>query len=527
MNLQKILALSWLCLVFVLSKAQEMPLEYTFGEKYNDRYKYSKLLTIAEDGKGGTLLVRSYYTGIVLRPKGYFLENYDQNLELSSEYNYKLKNVDYVDGYVRNGQVYLLFLEYNQTAGSYEYVVHHSPLEEYNFTKRTLVSIPSEPVDNPLDRNYYNRKFTKGFTTSVLFNDKKSAFAISTHFKKGKMEKHFIHGFDAGLNTLFIQDFSENVEEKNYAFEDVAFSKDLKNAYIVGKAYFRKRRFSAKERRFQYEIVHVGPHGTKAQFFNDAGKFPEALKPIFNDDKLVCVGFYADRKNNRYNGLSYFRIDPRTLDIISKKYNPFSKQFMADKFGREDDTEIKNLVFKNVTINGDGSILFNAEEYFMTTGTQSNTSGGRVKVERFHYNDIVSAKLDANGDVIWTRNINKAEVTQGDGAYVSYSSHVRDGDTYFFISTSAERPQVLPGNRMLFKQGFSRSRNVFAIRLDKKGEISFEKIIDDKEARLPVMVAVPLIDSERHRLLFYAKRGSKKQLLRVQWQSGANGSDSK
>ncbi|MEM9144511.1 MAG: hypothetical protein AAGA86_16100, partial [Bacteroidota bacterium] len=305
------------------------------------------------------------------------------------------------------------------------------------------------------------------------------------------------------------------------------FSKDLKNAYLIGKAYFKKKRFTANERRFQYEMVQLGTNGITTRSFNEPGKLPEALKPIFNGEKLICVGFYADRKNNHYNGLSYFRIDPGNLDILSQKYSPFSKQFMADKFGREDDAEVKNLVFKNLTVNEDGSILFNAEEYFVTSGMQSNTSGGRIKVERFHYNDIVSAKLDADGNMIWIRNINKAEVTQGDGAYYSYSSFVKDGDTYFFISTSAEHPQLLPGNRLFFKQGYSRSRNVFAIRLDKKGEVGYEKIIDDKEARLPVMVAIPLIDSREHRLLFYAKRGSKKQLLKVHWQDNLNGSESK
>ena len=74
------------------AQAQEMPVKYSFGEKFNDRYKYSNLLTIAPDGNGGSILVRSYYTGIILKPKGYYIEHYNSNLELISEFNYKLKN---------------------------------------------------------------------------------------------------------------------------------------------------------------------------------------------------------------------------------------------------------------------------------------------------------------------------------------------------------------------------------------------------------------------------------------------------
>jgi len=515
MSLRKSVFLLIFLVAFVTTKAQEIPIEHTIGEKYNDRYKYSNLLTISDNEKGGTILVRAYYTGMILRPKGYFIETYDKDLQLVSEYNYKLKNANFVDGYVRNGQVYLLFLDYNYDTFSYEYVVHRSPIEDMTFTQETILSIRSDEVREPLDRNYYNRNFTSGFTTSVLFDDAKSAFVISTHFKKGKNNQHFIYLFDTSLRKIITQDFSAEVEEKNYSFENIAFSKDLQNVYIVGKAYFKKKRFQANERKFQYEMIKISKVETKIQTFDDAGKYSEALKPVLAGEKLVCLGFYADRKDNRYNGLSYFEVEPNTLAIKAKKYNPFSNQFMMDKFGREDDKQIKNLVFKNVAVNKDGSILYNAEEYFVTTSVQANSSGGRIKVERFHHNDIVSAKLNTSGDVEWIRNINKAEVTQGDGAYASYSSYCKNGKTYFFISTASENPQLLTGERLLFKQGLSRNRNVFAIQLDEAGKISFEKLIDDKDARLPLMVSTPLVDAKNDNLLFYAKRGTKKQLVRV------------
>ncbi|MBT8206120.1 MAG: hypothetical protein KJO20_12155, partial [Eudoraea sp.] len=243
--------------------------------------------------------------------------------------------------------------------------------------------------------------------------------------------------------------------------------------------------------------------------------YSEALKPLLNKDRLICVGFYADRKDNRYNGLGYFSLDPNTLDIRVKKYNPFSPQFMMDKFGKEDVEQVKNLVFKNVSFASDGCVQFNAEEYFVTNSIQANSSGGRVRVERYHHNDIVSAKLGPSGELIWARNINKSEVTQGDGAYVSYCSYTKDGDTYFFISSAAEQPELLNNERLIFKQGFSRNRNVFVIRLNDEGKMSYSKMIDSKDARLPLMVSKPLMNKKEDALLFYAKRGTKKQLVNV------------
>lgn len=511
----KRLQIGFLLLFFttLLGFGQRFPIDYSFSEKYSDRYKYSNLLAINDDGKGGTILVRTYFAGLILKPKGYFIEHYNSNQELIAEYNYKLKQKDFIEAVVKNGQLYLLFLEYNYTNFSYNYVVHQSPIDEFNFTKRTILSISSKEVMGALDKNYYNRNFSSGFTTSVLFNQEKSAFVISTHFKKGKNNKFFIYLFDTSFQKRLTQDFSEEVEEKNYAFEEVAISKNLDEVYLIGKAYFRRKRFEVNERKFQYELVKINAQGAKTQTFDDSGRYSEALKPVLVGDELLCVGFYANRKDNRYNGLSYFNLNKNSLAFNQQKYHPFSVQFMNDKFGREEDKEVKNLVFKNLSISDDKSILFNAEEYFVTSGYQDNPSGARVKVSRYHYNDMVSAKLDADGNLDWVRNINKSEVTQGDGAYASYSSIMKGEDTYFFISTASENPQQLSKERIVFKQGFGRNRNVFVIRLDTHGEMSYEKVIDGKEARLPLMVSTPLLGENT--VHFYAKRGSKKQLVKV------------
>lgn len=513
--LKKITLLLFLAISGGEAFAQQNNISYTVGETFNDKHKYSNLLSIAGDGNGGTVVVRSYFSGIVLKPKGYLVEHYNSDLELITEYNYKLKDANFVEAYVKNGQAYLLFLEYNYAKSAYEYIVHRSPFTSFNFTTEVLLSIASDPVEEPLDRNYYNRNFASGFTTSVLFNDDKSAFAITTHFKKRSENKHAIHVFDAGLRKLMEHDFSDEVEEKNYAFENIVFSDDLKDVYLLGKAYFKKKRFAAKERKFQYELVRLSDTGKSIRAFDTPGKYPEALKPIFNENELLCVGFYADRRDNRYNGIAYYKLDSRSLNIQTEKYNPFSEQFMTDKFGTGDEREITNLVFKGTDITRDGDVLFNAEEYFTSNSVQSNSSGGRVMITRYHYNDIVSAKLNADGDVIWARNINKTEVTQGDGAYTSYSSYTKGDDTYFFISTASENPQQISAERIMFKQGLSRNRNIFLIKLDVNGHMTFEKAIDSKEVRLPLMVSRPLQHHTADQLMFYAKRGNKKQLVEV------------
>ena len=102
----------------MVASAQKMPVSYDFGEKYKDRYRYSNLVAIEEDDSGGYILVRSYYQGLILKPKGYLIEKYNSDLQLVSEYNYKLKGLDFVNGFLKNGQLNLLFLNYNEGSRS-------------------------------------------------------------------------------------------------------------------------------------------------------------------------------------------------------------------------------------------------------------------------------------------------------------------------------------------------------------------------------------------------------------------------
>ncbi len=513
--LQRLLTLLGL-LAFSLSQAQEMPLEYRFGDEYKDRYKYSNLLSFSEAATGQKILVRAYYTGILLRPKGYLIERYNEGLELIDEYNYKYRGADFVHGFVADGQVFLLFLQYDEVRAAYQYTIHQSPVGAYDFTVKTLLTIPSEQVHQPLDKNYFNRNFKSGLTTTVLSDPETRTFGISILRKQKEDLQHRILVFDHRLRKILDADFSGPSEEKNYAFEEMTVSPDRSSVYLVGKAYFRKKRFKEGERRYQYELFRLQQGGITSLIFDAPGTYSEAIKPLWRGGQLVCAGFYADRKDNRYNGLQYFLLDPESLAVLTRKHHPFSGQFMEDKFGKQTDKAIRNLVFKGAHFTEDGSLLFNAEEFFVTESVQANASGGRVRIERHHHNDIVSAKLDPQGDLVWARNINKTEVTQGDGAYASYSSFSKEGHTYFFICTSAEAPQIINGQRVIFKQGFSRRRNVFVIRLDPMGEMSYEKIMDASEARLPLMVSRPLVNAEADQLLFYAKQGSRKQLVSVE-----------
>jgi len=115
------------------------------------------------------------------------------------------------------------------------------------------------------------------------------------------------------------------------------------------------------------------------------------------------------------------------LAINAKKIQSFfHNNLWRIKFGRGDDIEkLKISCFKDVSVTEDNSILFNAEEYFVNFECANKTQTGSRAVKWGEISltmTIVSAKLNSEGGIhLGPEILTSAEVTQGVGAYASYS----------------------------------------------------------------------------------------------------------
>jgi hypothetical protein len=237
------------------------------------------------------------------------------------------------------------------------------------------------------------------------------------------------------------------------------------------------------------------------------------------EDKLICSGFYSDINDSKYKGICYFKLDANSLVLLKAKYNPFSEQFMIDKYGEGKDKELKHLTFKNYLFTKDNELLFNAqEEYSVTSSNASGYMNGMVTSTGsrtyFSYDDIVTVKLSIDGDLVWARNINKKQGCQydEDENYVSYTASIIEDIPYYFIN-GGKKIKKLDNDRIEFEDSNKNKSNLYLIRIKNNGEFEFEKILDDEENEVPFMVSkgVQLGNS----VFFLGRKGSKKQLLKV------------
>jgi hypothetical protein len=496
--------------------AQLIPFQLKISDVFKDEYKRSTIVLVEDDSKGGVVIVRSYQGGIFSGGIGYYIEHYDANMKLIKEYEYEMKYSDVekqssVLGVIMDGEkVNIVEFLYNRDAKSYICSSINANINDFKFTKKELFRLKSEEIKQ--FSLFSGSGFDNDWGASMIINEDRNAFAITVDIKDKDAETHKLYLYDNKLNQKFEHTFKRDIKDKKFRFENIDVSKDGNTLYLLGKVYTDEKKKKKEGGRYQYELTRITKDSEKTQVFDTNDNFAASLKTIIFQDRLACIGFYSARNDNRFKGISYFELDPVSLEIKKSKFNPFTEQFMIDKYGKDKDKELKNLSFRRILITASNEIVFNAEEFYITTQYVSNGNGGGTTQTIYHYDDIVSAKINPTGDIAWARNINKRQATSGDSSYISYTSTVKGDDTYFFINTG-EKVKKLSNDRIQFGQTSTKRSNLNIIRIKPNGDFDYQEILDDKDSEVPFMVSDGALTKDA--VFFIGRKGKKKQLLRV------------
>ncbi|NHM07872.1 hypothetical protein G4D82_11620 [Flavobacterium sp. CYK-4] len=518
------------CLAFAMlswhSFAQEIPVKVTKSELFKDEYKNSNIELVEDDGSGGVLIVRSYAGGIFSSGLGYYFEHYDSNLKLLKEYEYQSKQTKgdrktygVILGTISNGnQISMIEYLYDKTEKAYICNALTSDINDFNFTTKELFRISYEQVEKRGSKVSFfgigggaaNYDSDRG--AQMIINEDRSAFAITIDIQDKAAETHKIYLFDKALNQKLDHTFKRDIKDRKFVYENIDVSKDGNILYLLGKAKTEEAKKKKDGGRYQYELTRITSTDSKTQVFDTEDHYAASLKTIIFQDRLTCVGFYSDRNDNRFKGISYFELDPTTLAIKKSKYNPFTEQFMIDKYGKNKDKELKNVSFKKMIINTQNEIILNAEEFYITTTTTYSPQGGTRTYTIYHYDDIISAKIGASGDIIWARNINKRQDYPTLNPYFSFTSAAKGSDAYFFINTG-EKVRKIRRDRIEFKEASAKRSNLNIIRINENGDFDYREVLDDKDNEVPFMVANGELSGDS--VFFLGQKGKKKQILKL------------
>ena len=313
------------------------------------------------------------------------------------------------------------------------------------------------------------------------------------------------------MNQKIDHTFKRDIKDKKFIYENIDVSKDGNTLYLLGKVRSDEAKKKKDGGKYQYELTRITSTDEKTQVFDTDDHYAASLKTIVFQDRLTCIGFYSDRNDNRFKGISYFELDPTTLAIKKTKFNPFTEQFIIDKYGKDKDKELKILRFKKLIITAQNDIILNAEEFYVVT-TYMNTPQGSYTRTTYHYDDIVSAKINSNGEIVWARNINKRQDSPSYNPYFSYTSTAKGSNAYFYINTG-EKVRKIRKDRIEFKEASPKRSNLNVIRINENGDFDYREVLDDEENEVPFMVAYGEVSGDS--VFFLGQKGKKKQILKL------------
>lgn len=495
------------------------------SEIFKDNKKHSFLAFSLEDGKGGLITIRNFYGGRKI--KGYYIQHFDEDLKLKNEYTYEVKKNRIKSAFVKNGKLHLIEFTKDKTKKTLTYSVLSSNIDDFNFSSKELLNFSKENIKKyfgaivfPFYINNGINQRDKDHLGEVIMSENNRFFAINFDIKNEDKETHKIFVFNDDLDLVYDKFITNNAEDRFFDYNSVDVDDKDGTVYFLGKSYENDSRQRKKKGKanYHFELTKVNKTDQKTVSFKEPEKFIGSLSLVKKNNQLTCIGFYGDKKEHKYNGIAVFKLDPNSLAIDKKKFNPFSEEFLADKYGnneakkkRKSKKGITNIDFRSIEALDNGDLVINAEEFFTTTQSISNGNGGFTTYTVYHFNDIISARINTNAEMLWARNINKAQIGFKNSSFTSIT--IND-TTYSFINCS-DKIRKLNGDRIAFGHSSAKKSNLYCIMINNDGKMDFKKLIDDKDSKVFYKVNNGIIPENNNEIIFLGKKKKSSQILKI------------
>lgn len=515
-----------LFLALLAFKVYPQKISMVKSEIFKDSKKNSSLDFSLEASNGDVITIRSYTGGMVQKLKGYYIQHFDDNLKLLKEVEYEVDDNHIKNAFVKDGKLHLIEFEHLKKEDRIVFNAVSANLDDLKFSKRELISFSEDQMQKyfgfaifPFLISNFSQ-LDKNHLGEVVFSSNNEFFVINFDVKDKDKETHKIFVFNNNFEKVYEALVDKDIKDKLFEYESIDVDDVDGTVYFLGKVFENDSRKSKKNGRanYHFELLKIDDAGQRKTSFKNTDKFISSLELLKGENRLVSVGFYGEKDEDKFNGVCLFELDSENLEMKRQAFEPFSEEFMTDKYGdrknkksRKKEKGINNIEFKGVYLMSNGDVVVNAEEFYVTTHTMMSSTGGMRTYSVFHFNDIISVRLNKEGKLKWARNINKSQTGFGNSSYTS----IPVGEsTYFFINCS-DKIHKLSQDRIAFSQTNAKKSNLYMVSIDESGDIDFKKLIDDKESKVYYRVNDGVINLNNKTVTLPGKKKKYTRILKI------------
>ncbi len=280
----------------------------------------------------------------------------------------------------------------------------------------------------------------------VIQSENKEFFAVQYEIP-GKKEESDRFGYKVMSSTF------ETISQGEYESPYNSIESEFQNSYVsnkgdffLGMRVFNIERKGNKVKRMdfkKYNIYIVKDGDLEEIELKLTNKFvSQVYFKVNEENELVCTGIYGEDKVAQ-KGAFYFKVDIAKNTINSEGFSEFTKEFITQDFTekekeRADKREAKgkaapqlyNYNFREVHLTTDGGVVVVLEQYYVIVTTTTDSKGNVRTTYTYYYNDLITYRVQNDGEFDWIKKIDKSQVSQNDGGRYSSIGGYFSGDNY-------------------------------------------------------------------------------------------------
>ncbi len=97
-----------LLLLFITFNNYAQDISITKSKIFKDSNRISSLEYSLEDENGGLITIRAFYSSLIKKLKGYYIQHFDANLNLLKEVEYEVDKNELRNAFIKDNKLHLL-----------------------------------------------------------------------------------------------------------------------------------------------------------------------------------------------------------------------------------------------------------------------------------------------------------------------------------------------------------------------------------------------------------------------------------
>lgn len=316
--------------------------------------------------------------------------------------------------------------------------------------------------------------------TNFAFSPNEKYFVIATDNVKRKVNSFTVRVFDSETMKMVYEKSYQEHKKNYFQFNEVSIEDDG-TVYTLGKLYKSgksDKRNGATNYQFILNQIQADKE-TQTRYIDLTDKYINSLSITPLNNKLHLFGFYSEKRTGQMMGGCNFIINKDNFSIASKELYELPLEVYEGIYGdrkgekqKNKSTELKNFSIDYVLNDLQGGTYLLAEEFFVRH-QPVGFGVGMAYQTTYHYNNVIVFKFNNSGKLEWGRSINKKADKPSYNAFLKY-------DQLHIILNSGKRLTEKNDGRTKVSKGFLESTSLYDISISKIGDISYNKIQDNR-----------------------------------------------